>query len=43
LALNSCPDFAFQTGDDYLSGLAARYASELGTDHIDVLHQEPIQ
>jgi hypothetical protein len=28
-----------QAGDDYLSGLAARYASELGTDEVDVLHQ----
>jgi hypothetical protein len=29
----------FQVGDDYLTGLATRYASELGTDEIDVLHQ----
>jgi len=31
--------FFVQAGDDYLSGLAARYASELGTDEVDVLHQ----
>jgi len=29
----------FQAGDQYLSGLATRYASELGMNEIDVLHQ----
>jgi len=27
-----------QVSDEYLSGLASRYASELGTDRLEVLH-----
>ena len=30
--------YFFQISDDYLFGLATRYASELGIDQLDVLH-----